>query len=167
MQPIIVPFTPSGLGRVEFPSHVSRSDRKSLGAVRFKLDSGSDFTTLNCKDLEDLGYTQEFLQGCPFHSSLASTAGDDFSLRLQYIPDVSIKFGDRELQGCRIFFALGTKLRNLFGSDILKYFNRAIDYDKYELRLTKRIFIPKLIYGEKPIQIYKLTESSNSSIRKG
>ena len=156
MQPIIIPLQPSGLGRVEFPAEISTGDRKTFESVDFKLDSGSDFTTLSCRALDGLGYTQEFLQGCPFHSNLVSTAGEDFNLRLQYITDVSIKFGDRELQGCRIFFALGTKLRNLFGSDLLKYFNREIDYDAGELRLKQRASVPELTVGEKPIHIYTL-----------
>ena len=160
MQPIIISFPPSSIGRVEFTAEISTSDRVSLYPLDFKLDSGSDFTTVSYNDLEDLGYTHDFLQKCPFHANHASTADGELKLRLQYISDVSIKFGDRELQGCRVFFALGTKLRNLFGSDILKYFNREIDYDKCEMRLTQRISTPELAHGEKPIQIYNLTEES-------
>ena len=156
MQRIIVPFSSDGLGRVEFPAFISTGNRLSLEAVRFKLDSGSDFTTLSYDDLLDLGYTHKFLQGCPHHSNLVSTASENLNLRLQYISDISIKFGDRELQGCRIFFALGTKLRNLFGNDIMKYFNREIDYDAGELRLTQRMTAPELSAGEKLIQIYTL-----------
>jgi hypothetical protein len=98
MQPIIIPFAPSGLGRVEFTASVLAGDRKSLGNVDFKLDSGSDFTTISCDDLKKLGYTQEFLQGCPVHANVASIATEEITLQLQYITDVSIKFGDRELQ---------------------------------------------------------------------
>jgi hypothetical protein len=77
-------------------------------------------------------------------------------MRLQYIKNVTIKFGDREVQGCRIFFALDTQLRSLFGSDILKYFNRNIDYDEELLRLTKRKNTPLLSEGEAPLQIYSV-----------
>ncbi|MCL2087688.1 MAG: hypothetical protein FWH05_08875, partial [Oscillospiraceae bacterium] len=71
-----------------------------------------------------------------------------------YITNVSIKFGDRELQHCRVFFALGTSLRSLFGSDILKYFNREICYDSGELRLFELNNKPQLATGEMPIEIY-------------
>ena len=81
---------------------------------------------------------------------------EDMILPLQYIENVSIKFDDRELQGCRVFFALGTNLRSLFGSDILKYFNREINYDSGEFRLTKLHSAPLLMPGEKPIQIYSV-----------
>jgi hypothetical protein len=128
--------------------------RKTIRDVRFKLDSGSDFTTISCEDLELLGYSEEYLISCPHHRVKASTASEDFVLPLQYISDVSIKFGDRELQGCRMFFALGTKLRSLFGSDILKYFNREINYDAGEFRLTELSSKPLLSSGETPIQIY-------------
>jgi hypothetical protein len=158
MQPIIIPFTPSGLGRIEFTAMVSTSDRKTLRNVDFKLASGSDFTTISCNDLEELGYTQEFLQKCPVHEGKASAAAAELALQLQYITDVSLKFSDRELQGCRIFFALGTKLRSLFGCDILKYFNHEINYDANELRLTQRATLPALSVGEEPIQIYTLTQ---------
>ena len=156
MAAIIIKFTTDNLGRVVFAANVMTSDRKSLESVIFKLDSGSDFTTINNDDLEYLGYTKAFLKSCPFHSTRASTASGGSVLPLQYISNVSIMFGDRELQGCRLYFALGTNLRNLFGSDILKYFNREIDYDKGELRLTERINKPQLSPGEVPIQIYSV-----------
>ncbi|MCL2088025.1 MAG: hypothetical protein FWH14_00945 [Oscillospiraceae bacterium] len=135
MVPIIIPFTPNNLGRVEFDAQMITGDRKGLGDVRFKYDSGSDFTTVNCDTLYELGYTREFLESCPHHSHGATLAMNENKTPLQYISDVSIKFGDRELQHCRVFFALGTSLRSLFGSDVLKYFNREICYDSGELRL--------------------------------
>jgi hypothetical protein len=158
IEPITIPLWKSGWGRVFFNAMVSTGDMKSLGLVTFKLDSGSDFTTISCDDLESLGYTKGFLQGCPSHAGEASTATEDDKLDLQYIEHVSIKFGDRELQGCRIYFAMGTKLRNLFGCDLMRYFNREIDYDKCELRLTDRTTEPQLLDDEKPIQIYNLAE---------
>jgi hypothetical protein len=154
MHTIIIPFEPSSLGRVVFLAEVMTGDRKTLRDVIFKLDSGSDFTTLSCDDLDVLGYDMEYLKACPHHDTHASTASDDLILPLQFISDVSIKFGDRELQGCRVFFALGTNLRSLFGSDILKYFNREINYDDGELRLLELKNKPSLSSGEKPIQIY-------------
>ena len=155
MEPIVIPFTPNNLGRVNIKISVMTGDRKSLKSVNFKLDSGSDFTTLSCDDLEKLGYLREFLQNCP-HYGAASTASNDFDLPLQYITNISLKFGNRELQGCKIFFALDTRLRSLIGSDILKYFNREINYDKGELRLKKTAGKPCLSAGEEPIQIYNL-----------
>ena len=156
MQPIVIPFTSGNLGRVGFDAYVMAGDRKTLGKVRFKLDSGSDFTTLSCTALKVLGYTEGFLKSCPFYETKASTASDEFNLPLRYIPNISIKFGDRELQGCRVFFALGTKLRSLFGNDILKYFNREINYDAGEMRLSGRKSSPQLSDGEVPVRIYSL-----------
>jgi hypothetical protein len=158
MQPIVIPFTPHGLGRVVFEAEVLTSDRKSLREVSFKLDSGSDFTTISCDDLADLGYSQEFLQNCPIHTKEASGPTEKTTFPLQYIESVSIKFEERELQGCRIFFALGTELRSLFGSDILKYFNWEVDNDEGELRLTQRETLPVLSEGEVPIQIYAVAK---------
>ena len=151
---IIIKFPPNGLGRVEFKADVQTGDGLSLGEVRFKLDSGSDFTTINREDLESLGYTQEFLKTCPFHHSDVLAASDDVKMRLQYITNISIKFGYRELKGCRIFFNLGKNLRSLFGSDILKYFNYEINYDKSEFRLNKTKIPPILSESETLIQIY-------------
>ena len=56
MQPIVIPFEPSSLGRVVFLAQVMTGNRKTLNDVIFKLDSGSDFTTLSCDDLDVLGY---------------------------------------------------------------------------------------------------------------
>jgi hypothetical protein len=159
MVPIIIPFTPNNLGRVEFNAHVMTGDRKSLKKVRFKYDSGSDFTTISCDDLDRLGYSQEFLKSRPFHVAGASLAMGGKKKPLQYIENVSIKFGDRELQQCRVYFALGTQLSSFFGSDILKYFNREINYDKGELKLFERNSKPGLSTGEDtPINIYSLEQ---------
>jgi hypothetical protein len=128
VEPIVIEFVPNNFGRVSFFAGVTTGDFKSFKDVSFKLDSGSDFTTLSINDLLDLGYTREFLADCPRHNNDAATA-DESSLQLQYIHNLSIKFVDRELQGCRIFFALDTRLKSLFGSDILKYFNRDVNYD--------------------------------------
>ena len=152
MHVINIPFNPSSLGRVEFAANVMTSDRKSFGGVRFKLDSGSDFTTISCDELYNLGYAHEFLENCPFHHLSASTASSN--VRLQFIKNVSIKFGEREIQNCRIFFALDSQLRSLFGSDILKYFNWGVNYDKKLLQLDKTENVPVLSEGEEPLQIY-------------
>ena len=154
MQPIVITFPVTSLGRVEFDAEVKTGDNLSLKKITFKLDTGSDFTTLSCDDLTMLGYKTDFLKSCKFHKQASAAGGT--SVPLQYIENVSIKFGDRELQGCRIFFALGTKLRNLFGSDILKYFNYSVDFDLGELTLSKTTNTPKLTKGEKPIHIYSL-----------
>jgi len=154
VEPVIIHFQASSLGRIEFSVDVLKGDFKSFKAVRFKLDSGSDFTTVDCDDLYELGYTQDFLAKCPFHTTIASTASAD--IRLQYIKNISIKFDDREIQGCRIFFSQdkGTQLRSLFGCDILKYFNWEINYDKSILRLAYVENKPQLSEGETPLQIY-------------
>ena len=159
MLPITIPFIPNSLGRVEFRAHVMTGDRKSLKGVDFKYDSGSDFTTISCDDLRRLGYTQDYLKSCPVHENGANLAMDEKKIPLQYIKNVSIKFGDRELQHCRVFFALGTGLRSLFGSDILKYFNREINYDTGELKLTERKSEVTLSTGETQIQIYSIEQA--------
>ncbi|MCL2004227.1 MAG: retropepsin-like domain-containing protein [Oscillospiraceae bacterium] len=130
------------------------ADRKSFVDITFKLDSGSDFTTLSCEDLDALGYSKEHLHSCKVFGKASTASGE---VDLQYIENISIKFGDRELQGGRIFFALETEMRSLFGSDILKYFNREINYDKCELRLNKTENPPGLAQGETPIQIYSVS----------
>ena len=74
MEPIVISFSPNNLGRVEFFAYVMTGDKKSLKRIEFKLDSGSDFTTLSYDDLMLLGYSQEFLEVCPYHIISASTA---------------------------------------------------------------------------------------------
>jgi hypothetical protein len=149
----MIPFTPTALGRVEFAAEVQTGNRLSLDTVYFKLDSGSDFTTLSCEDLESLAFPMEELQKCPICGKATTASGE---MSLQYLEKISIKFGNRELQGCRIYFALGTALRSLLGNDILKYFNREIDYDCGELRLKGMTKLALLLKGEEPIQIYAL-----------
>lgn len=154
MHPIVIDFTPNNLGRVNFRTDFMTGDRLTFDEVIFKLDSGSDFTTLSCEDLDNLGYSEKYLKACKIYGKArTATAGE---VDLQYIENVSIKFGNRELQGCRVFFALGSDLHSLFGSDILKYFNYEVDSDAGELRLYKRRVSPALSQGETPIHIYTL-----------
>ena len=157
MIPITINFTPMGLGRIEFETKVMTADRMSLRSVMFKLDTASDFTTLSLDDLYSLGYKPEQLRKCKIFEGSASTGGGDLELR--YIENVSIKFEDREIQNTRVFFAPKTKLRSLFGCDILKYFNFSVDYDNGTLTLSQAAKAPKLSPGETPIQIYELIES--------
>lgn len=159
--PIIINFIPNSLGCVNFFASVRKSDGKSHGDVEFKLDSGSHFTTLNYKELRRLGYNDDFLSKCPEHKSEKPTRLADGSIvRLRYIRNQSIKFDDREIQGLRIFFMTGVDIDfNLFGSDILKYFYREIDYDAGEFRLMERVARPALSEGERELHIYSLTES--------
>jgi hypothetical protein len=153
MLPIIIPFTTNELGRVLFDVQVSTADSKSLKTVDFKLDYGSDFTTLSCEALDLLGYSYEYLKNCPLHDKKASLAADEMNVPIQYITNVTIKFGYREIQNCRVFFALDTGLRSLFGTDLLKYFNANIDFDDEVLKLYERRVKPGLAKGEKQIQI--------------
>jgi len=155
MLPIVITFMPSVLGRVVFEAEVLTADRLTLDTVTFKLDTGSDFTTLSCKALASLGYTDEILSTCSIYGT-ATTGGGN--VLLQYIDNVSIKFGDREIQGCRVFFALGTKLSSLFGSDILKHFTYTVDNELCEFRMsaTKRVVTTQA--GDPQIQIYSLDQ---------
>jgi len=160
VEPITIDFTPNSLGRVTIIAYVMTGDRKNLDKIRFTYDSGSDFTTISCEDLEFLGYSQEFLKSRPFHVAGASLAMGGKKRPLQYIENVSIKFGDRELQQCRVYFALETELSSFFGSDILKYFNREINYDTGKLKLFERKSKPGLSVGEDtPINIYSLGQA--------
>lgn len=158
MGPLIIPFVPNNLGRVWINVNMLTKDRKSLEKIRFKLDSGSDFTTINVKDLGVLGYTQDFLKTCPFHENYATTASDNIKFSLQYITDISLRFEDREIKGCRIFFSLGTGLRSLLGCDILKYFDWEVNYTSGEFRLKETLDKPQLSKGESLLQIYSLED---------
>lgn len=164
MEPIIVIFTQLSTGRIEFEAEVMTSDRKSLDTVTFKMDTASDFTTLSYDDLKLLGYKDDFLYKCSVVTE-ASTAGGRIELR--YIDNVSIKIGNRELQGCRIFFSLRNDLRSLFGSDILKYFNYSVNFDIDdtgeigEFKMQKTIRLPQLSNNERQIYIYSLSKNED------
>jgi len=152
MESIKIPFFSSNLGRIDFVAQVMTADRKTFFDVDFKLDSGSDFTTLSCNDLYKLGYTRDFLRQCPYHKHPVTTASN--TIHLQYLENISIKFEEREIQGCRIFFATETSMRSLFGSDILKYFNWSVNYDEGLFQMTKTTRTPQLSKEEQPLHIY-------------
>ena len=156
MSPIVIRFLPLSTGRIELELGVMTADRLSLKTVSFKLDTGSEFTTLSNEDIAKLGYTDAFLQSCKVYGNASSAAGN---VVLQYIDDVSIKLGDREIQGCRVFFARGSQLHSLFGSDILRYFNYSVNYDTGELQMSLAAKAPKLAQGEPQLHIYPLNQA--------
>jgi hypothetical protein len=87
--------------------------------------------------------------------SATSWSGAESTLR--YIEDFSITFGgDRAVRKCRIFFTLESDTSNSLGSDILKYFNYSVDFDKGELTLVKRESEPPLSKGESRLYVYSL-----------
>ncbi|MCL2086845.1 MAG: retropepsin-like domain-containing protein [Oscillospiraceae bacterium] len=173
MTPIKINFETDERGRVDFEADVTTFDSKSLRPIKFKLDTASDFTTLSDEALERLGYTEELLLNeCNDITHKAITGAGEIPLR--HIDNVSIKFGDREIQHARVFFMLKKdldikirqaidkgeikqpKLNTLLGSDLMKHFNFTVNYDDLELTLWKTTRTPKLSQGEKPIQIYSV-----------
>ena len=154
--PIIIPFIPNQLGRILFPVQVQTGNGIAHKKVIFKLDTGSDFTLLSRTSLKDLDYDEAMLKACPIFEGNPSTANSKRSGKLQYISNISVKFFDREIQGCTIYFSLVDDYKNLFGADILKYFNKNIDEDNGIFTLTKKIKPPLLLEDEIPLQVYSL-----------
>ncbi|MCL1987980.1 MAG: retroviral-like aspartic protease family protein [Firmicutes bacterium] len=152
--PIEIPFTSDWPGRINISLDVSTSNLLGFGNVDFKLDTGSDFVTINMDDLHRLGYTDEQLKSCPIHG-IATTA-DGKKVNLQYMTNVSIKYKNREIQQATIYFAIGTKMRNLLGNNWLKYFDIKIKRKSSLLTLTETTEPPELTDGEIPMQIYDL-----------
>ncbi|MDR1687375.1 MAG: hypothetical protein LBS21_02030 [Clostridiales bacterium] len=166
-EPIIVSLRPNNLGRVLFSADVLGASKKQQNDVEFKLDSGSDFTIISRRDLiRSLGYSKEFLNSCPLYYTenprVNATQVDGTPLPLRYIKNISMMVNGREIINTRIFFQSeeqkGKETRNLFGTDILKYFNWSIDYDKWLLTLSKRnLANVELSPGEKRLEVYDLT----------
>ncbi|MCL1999115.1 MAG: retroviral-like aspartic protease family protein [Turicibacter sp.] len=153
-EPIMIDFTSDKWGRVYIKADILKSDLLSFDEIEFKLDTASDFVTLSMTDLYKLGYTDEHLRTCPTHGIV--TTADGKEIVLQYLTNISIKFEDREFQQVKVYFAIGTKMRTLFGNNILKYFNLTIDRDKGFVALNRRTTEPTLSAGELPLQIYSL-----------
>jgi len=161
-EPINIEFKTTSIGRIKFAADVMTADCGTLEPIEFELDTASDFTTLSRADLETLGYTAKQLADCPVHSVQARTGGGKFTL--QYITNVSIKLAGRELQQTRVFFAKEEEyqklLGTLFGVDLLKYFNFAVNYDKGLLTLQKVETLPQLSTGESRVNIYSVENES-------
>ncbi|MCL1987851.1 MAG: retroviral-like aspartic protease family protein [Firmicutes bacterium] len=154
-KPIVINFDTNEMGRILMNVKVLKGDLLSHKTVRFKLDTGADYTVIARETLKDLGYTDEFLRSCP-KDKYPATMADGTKVQLYYIPNVSIMFKEREIQNCRIYFSLDAKMRTLFGCNILKFFNYTVNYDSSEILLQERSTLPKLAEGEQPIQVYEI-----------
>ena len=69
MHPIVITFTKISTGRIEFNADIMTADRLSFDTIRFKLDTGSEFTTLSHADLIQLGYEYDYLRKCKHYDS--------------------------------------------------------------------------------------------------
>jgi len=152
---IILDFETNEVGRILIDVKVLTGNSLSHKTVKFRLDTGADYTIIGMDTLRHLGYTDEFLHSCP-KEKYPATAANNTKVQLHYLENVSIMFNEREIQGCRIYFSPNAKMRNLFGCNILKYFNYMINYDFAEILLQERSTMPQLSEGEKPIQVYEI-----------
>ncbi|MCL1999018.1 MAG: retroviral-like aspartic protease family protein [Turicibacter sp.] len=136
--PIVINFENDESGRIMFDLKMLKANLLDHDLVRFKFDTGADLTVISCEDLTRLGYTHEFLQNCPEYMKKPVYTANGERVYLKYISNISIMFGDRELQGCDLHFSLKPDLHNLFGTDILRYFDINISYTNSEIYLYKR-----------------------------
>ena len=134
-------FIPNNIGRIELTLSIQKANKINMEDIDFALDTGSDFTTIGIKHLIQLGYTKELLQNCPYHKNLATTVATEHSIDLQYIDNVTVLIDCIELKNRRIYFSMDKNVKNLLGSDLLKYFNMEINRDigLVFLTLTKEI----------------------------
>ncbi|MCL1999015.1 MAG: retroviral-like aspartic protease family protein [Turicibacter sp.] len=152
--PIIVKFAENNDGLIKGNIGVLKADRLSHSDVEFKIDTGANLTVINHKHLANLGYTQEFLQNCPDYTEREVTTANGVVVTLKYIDHMSLMFGDREIQNCKIYFSLESDMRTLFGTDFLRRFNLTINYDDRKVLLYKRDM--EITVGEIQPQIYSL-----------
>ena len=131
-----MPFLNHPIGRIDVEIHVQGAALTLLYPINCKLDTGSDFTTINHKSLLKIGYTKEFLQNCSYCSETVTTVTEHQRLRLQYIENIIVLLDCVELRNQRIYFSMDIPLRNLLGLDLLKHFNMDVDREQSRVSLS-------------------------------
>lgn len=136
-------------GRVECRVHIKPYDSHLMRAVRFKIDTGADFSTISKSALHRLGYSSQWIEANknPAVSSTTVASGEEIASYYVRLPLINIygvegtdyPFGilmDKEeilpkptCKGCEFTTPKKLDYRPLLGNDILSCFRVEIDWN--------------------------------------
>ena len=151
-------------GRIECRVHIKPYDANLMKSIRFKVDTGADFSTISKSALYELGYADDWIEYNKQASTGTTTSASGETLESYFvrlpiinifgIEGVDYPFGillDKEenlpkpsCRGCE--YTTGKKLdfRSLLGNDILTCFNISINRES-----NSAVFLPQKSLDER------------------
>jgi hypothetical protein len=107
-------------------------DRLILDYVTFKVDTGSDFTTISWESLEFLGYSKKWVRANTI-KAIPSRLADGTEIVSRLITIGIINFGGFDIKDARILAPQeDLDLKNLFGLNLLYGFRTVYDTKAWE-----------------------------------
>ena len=150
-------------GRIECRVSIKPYDSLLMKDIKFKVDTGADFSTISKSALRDLGFSDDWIEENkePVATSTTVASGEEvvsYNIRLPLINIYGIEgtdypFGilmDKEVylpkptcKGCGFTEAKKLDYRPLLGNDILSCFKVAIDWDNKVVNLAPQSSLDK------------------------
>lgn len=147
---MLTEFFLSEEGRGLVPVFMKPQDGITLELVSFKVDTGSDITTISKEWLQLLGYSQNWIATNAVEDkgrTISRAGGKDEPAWYITIPIAN--FAERDMKNWPFYVRIeeGRDFPNLLGLDVLSNFNFTFDYDKgafiVEQAENPRIVLPK------------------------
>ena len=113
-------------GRVFLPIHFMTIDSPVMEAVRMKVDTGADFTTLSKEVLFSLGYDYDWIKKHAITGKqydISTAAGDVETVGLVQMPLINILGYEAKNWPFRVIMGEDRNFRNLLGRDLLAGFD--------------------------------------------
>ncbi|MCL1987023.1 MAG: retroviral-like aspartic protease family protein [Firmicutes bacterium] len=131
-----IPISPEGRGILEVS--LKPLQDVTLMPIEFKLDTGADVTTISKSTLNDLGYSNDWIATNAVKSTKMTLESAGFEKKPScYVVMPTVNVHGKDFTNWWLYI-LPDKLDypNLLGLDILRYFNFAFDYVKWEFELV-------------------------------
>jgi hypothetical protein len=154
----------SEFGRVYIPIDIKPAVDITMSAVRFKVDTGADTTTISKKDLLRLGYDMNWIkQNAVIYdeaSQPTTAAGEKVNAGYIQLPLINILGYEGKHWAFQIAMDEMQDFRNLLGRDLLTGFNYQFDNDNEIFSISRtKVFKPRFDF----LPLQEINEIERSS----
>ena len=137
------------MGRAFVPIYIKPFASTTMNPINFKVDTGSDITTISKRDLAYMGFTTDWIKqnaNIYGHADKPTTAsGEKVDAGYVLIPLLNILGYEAKNWPIQIIMDEDHDFRNLLGRDLLVGFNFCFDFDSNHFTIEKtKAFIPRI-----------------------
>ncbi|MDR2166288.1 MAG: retropepsin-like domain-containing protein [Clostridiales bacterium] len=149
-------------GKIIVPMNIQDANLKDMSEVDFKVDTGSDYTTISKKELYTLGYSADWIKQNAIRNDRDAKTADGSTIPIYFLQIPKMNILGTEVSNMRLHILLdgdggaARDLNNLLGLDLLLSFNYMVnnDEDEFIIHRTTKPSKTKTIYPE--VQLFNL-----------
>ncbi|MCL2170502.1 MAG: retroviral-like aspartic protease family protein [Defluviitaleaceae bacterium] len=153
-----IPIDETGFVIIEV--YIKPKNSTTMKCVKFKVDSGANFTTISSDKLFELGYDEEWIKsGKKLTGSARPTVANGKFLDDCYevvLPEINI--GGFVGRNWHFLTSPTETFRLLFGTNSMKFFNWNFDYENTLCRLTVNKKATNLLFDKSEQSIHAIDE---------